>query len=73
MCYSFYATKNMTTGEGGMIVTNDPALAEKVKVMRNYGEKEKYHHVALPRNRRLDTIAFVRGVSFSLTDSTSML
>lgn len=36
-CYSFYATKNMTTGEGGMIVTNDTALAQRVTTLASHG------------------------------------
>ena len=36
-CFSFYATKNMTCGEGGAIATNDPALAQRVMVLRNHG------------------------------------
>ncbi|MUV59837.1 DegT/DnrJ/EryC1/StrS aminotransferase family protein [Halobacterium sp. CBA1126] len=35
-CYSFYATKNMTTGEGGMVVTNDDSLADRVRKLRNH-------------------------------------
>lgn len=36
-CFSFFANKNLVTGEGGMIVTNDDALAEKIRVMRSHG------------------------------------
>lgn len=55
--FSFYPSKNLGAyGDGGMVVTNDPALAEAVMVMRNYGQKEKNRHVVLPRNRRLDSI-----------------
>lgn len=36
-CYSFYATKNITTGEGGMLVTDDPDLADRVRVLRLHG------------------------------------
>ncbi|HLF79293.1 MAG TPA: DegT/DnrJ/EryC1/StrS aminotransferase family protein, partial [Dehalococcoidia bacterium] len=36
-CFSFYATKNMTTGEGGMIATNNDELAEKVRALRSHG------------------------------------
>ncbi len=46
-CFSFYATKNITTGEGGMLTTNDPAIAERVRMMRSHGQKERYkqgHH-----------------------------
>jgi dTDP-4-amino-4,6-dideoxygalactose transaminase len=36
-CYSFFSNKNMTTGEGGMLVTNDDALAEKLRILRSHG------------------------------------
>jgi dTDP-4-amino-4,6-dideoxygalactose transaminase len=36
-CYSFFSNKNMTTGEGGMLVTNDEALAEKLRLLRSHG------------------------------------
>lgn len=36
-CFSFYSNKNMTTGEGGMIITKNPVLAEKMKIMRSHG------------------------------------
>ena len=36
-CFSFFANKNLVTGEGGMIVTNDDALAEKIRIMRSHG------------------------------------
>jgi dTDP-4-amino-4,6-dideoxygalactose transaminase len=36
-CFSFYATKNLTTGEGGMILTDDPALADRMRIMSMYG------------------------------------
>jgi dTDP-4-amino-4,6-dideoxygalactose transaminase len=41
--FSFYANKNMTTGEGGMIVTNDRAIAERVRLMRNHGMTRTSH------------------------------
>ena len=46
-CFSFYATKNMTTGEGGMITTNSNELERKARLLRNHGETGKYHHVIL--------------------------
>ncbi|MCK4434624.1 DegT/DnrJ/EryC1/StrS family aminotransferase [Candidatus Bathyarchaeota archaeon] len=49
-CWSFYASKNMTTGEGGMITTNDDELAEKMRFMRSHGEKEKYKSITLGHN-----------------------
>ncbi len=36
-CFSFFANKNLVTGEGGMVVTNDDALAEKIRIMRSHG------------------------------------
>src|SRR5215467_5981212 len=38
-CFSFYATRNMTTGEGGMITTNDPAIAQQARLWRNHGQE----------------------------------
>jgi dTDP-4-amino-4,6-dideoxygalactose transaminase len=36
-CYSFFSNKNMTTGEGGMLVTEDPAIAERLRLLRSHG------------------------------------
>jgi dTDP-4-amino-4,6-dideoxygalactose transaminase len=56
-CFSFYPAKNLGAfGDGGILVTNNPELAEKVRMLRNYGQREKYHHVFLAYNRRLDTL-----------------
>lgn len=52
-CFSFYSTKNMTTGEGGMITTNDPAIVERVRLMRSHGQKERYRHITLGHNLRM--------------------
>jgi len=49
-CWSFYGSKNMTTGEGGMITTNDDELARTVRFMRSHGEKEKYMSTMLGHN-----------------------
>lgn len=55
--FSFYPAKNLGAyGDGGAIVTSDPALASRVRALRNYGQREKYRHVVLALNRRLDTI-----------------
>ncbi|MEM3596655.1 MAG: DegT/DnrJ/EryC1/StrS family aminotransferase [Candidatus Bathyarchaeia archaeon] len=55
-CWSFYASKNMTTGEGGMITTNDDMLADKIRSMRSHGEVEKYMSVMLGYNYRMPEI-----------------
>src|SRR5205823_10953914 len=44
--FSFYPGKNLGAyGDGGAMVTNDPAIAKKVEMLRNYGQQEKYHHM----------------------------
>lgn len=50
-CFSFHPRKSITTGEGGMITTNDDALAEKLQILRNHGasiSEEQRHHGAQP-------------------------
>ena len=56
-CFSFYFTKNLGAyGEAGMIVTSDPAIASKCKMLRDHGQSVKYHHHYLGVNSRLDEI-----------------
>src|SRR5438876_1076725 len=62
-CFSFYATKNMTTGEGGMVTTNDSAIAEQVRLLRSHGQKERYYHVALGYNLRMTEIQAALGLA----------
>ena len=52
-CFSFYATKNLTTGEGGIVTTNDDALAEKLRILRNQGMRARYEYVMAGHNYRL--------------------
>ncbi len=51
--YSFYATKNMTTGEGGMVTTNDDDLAARIRLLRSHGETAKYEHSYIGFNYRM--------------------
>jgi dTDP-4-amino-4,6-dideoxygalactose transaminase len=55
--FSFYPTKNLGgCGDGGIVVTNDAAVAEQVRAMRNCGQREKYIHELPPFNHRMDTL-----------------
>ena len=56
-CFSFYPTKNMTTGEGGMVTTNDDELAEKSGMVRAHGESKRYEQSLLGYNYRMTDIA----------------
>src|SRR5712691_7386398 len=61
-CFSFYATKNITTGEGGMVTTNDPVIAERVRLLRSHGQQERYKHHALGYNLRMTELQGALGV-----------
>lgn len=55
--FSFYPGKNLGAyGDGGIITSNDENISETVKMMRNYGQKEKYNHIFLAYNSRLDNL-----------------
>ena len=55
--FSFYPAKNLGAhGDGGMVVTNDDEVAERIRLLRNYGEVTKYSSEMVGYNRRLDTI-----------------
>lgn len=61
-CFSFYATKNMTAGEGGMITTNDKKVYEKLKMLRSHGSKMRYYHDFLGYNFRMTEIQAAIGL-----------
>lgn len=61
-CFSFYPTKNMTTGEGGMVTTNDAGIAERLRILINHGQKEKYLHTVLGYNYRMTDISAAIGL-----------
>ncbi|QPM69412.1 DegT/DnrJ/EryC1/StrS family aminotransferase [Atribacter laminatus] len=59
--FSFYPTKNMTTGEGGMILTNDEEFGKKCRMLINHGSKKRYYHEFLGYNFRMTDIAAAIG------------
>ncbi|MEO3993608.1 MAG: DegT/DnrJ/EryC1/StrS family aminotransferase [Desulfurococcaceae archaeon TW002] len=59
--FSFYATKNLTMGEGGAVVTNEDYIAEYVKLQRNHGQVEKYLHSVIGWNFRITELQAALG------------
>ena len=56
-CFSFYPTKNLGGfGDGGAVFVNDPALAEKIQIYKNYGSEKKYRYTVAGVNSRLDEL-----------------
>lgn len=61
--YSFYATKNLGTGEGGLVTCNDDNLARQIKLLRSHGETDKYLHEQVGYNYRMNDMAGAIGCS----------
>ena len=61
-CFSFYATKNITTGEGGMITTNDDGLADRLRVYRNQGMRQRYQYEMAGTNYRMTDVQAAIGI-----------
>lgn len=59
--FSFYATKNMTMGEGGVVVSNDRSVIERVKRLRNHGQVARYVHEELGGNFRITSMQAALG------------
>jgi perosamine synthetase len=62
-CFSFYATKNVTTGEGGVVTTDDDAVAEVVRVLRDQGQRGPYGYRRAGFNLRLSELQAALGVA----------
>jgi perosamine synthetase len=61
--YSLYATKNLATGEGGLITCNEESLAREIQRLRSHGESEKYLHEQVGYNYRMNDMAGALGCS----------
>ncbi len=61
-CFSFYPTKNMTTGEGGIITTDNEEIAEKARRIRNHGQNQQYVHDILGYNYRMTDVSAAIGI-----------
>ena len=61
--FSFYPTKNMTTGEGGMVTTADAEVAERMRLLREHGMKVRYHHDVVGFNFRMTDLAAAIGLA----------
>lgn len=61
--YSLYATKNLATGEGGIVTCNDEGLAREIRLLRSHGESDKYLHESIGYNYRLNDMAAAIGCS----------
>jgi len=62
-CFSLYATKNMTTAEGGMVTTDDPEIADRVKLLRAHGMRVRYYHDILGYNFRMTDLHAAVGLA----------
>lgn len=61
-CFSFYATKNLTTGEGGMVTTNDDGIADRLRVLRNQGMRQRYQYEMAGHNYRMTDLQAAVGI-----------
>ncbi len=62
-CYSFYPSKNMTTGEGGLVATDDDAVAERVRLVKDHGQRGPYVHEVLGLNLRMGEMEAAIGLA----------
>jgi perosamine synthetase len=62
-CFSLYATKNITTAEGGVVTSDDPQVVDKLKLLRAHGMRVRYYHETLGYNYRLTDIQAAIGLA----------
>jgi dTDP-4-amino-4,6-dideoxygalactose transaminase len=61
-CFSLYATKNISTGEGGVVTTDDDVFAERLRLLRNQGMRQRYQYEMAGNNYRLTDLAAAVGL-----------
>lgn len=61
-CFSLYATKNLNTGEGGVVTTNDDQVADRLRLLRNQGMRQRYQYEVAGHNYRLTNLAAAVGL-----------
>ena len=61
--FSFYATKNVSCGEGGAVTTNDAGLADRIRLLRNQGMTSRHHHEVVGTNHRLSELHAALGLA----------
>ena len=62
-CFSFYPTKNITTAEGGIVTTNDDVIADRLRLIRSHGQRERYYHESIGYNFRMTEIQAAIGLA----------
>ena len=62
-CFSFHETMNMNIGEGGMVTTNDPDIAERIRLLRNNGQQVPYYHTSIGCDVRMTNIQGALGIA----------
>ena len=68
-CFSLYATKNLTAGEGGVVTTNDSALAQRLRRLRSHGEADRYESIEVGYNYRITEV----GAALAFTQLEGLL
>jgi dTDP-4-amino-4,6-dideoxygalactose transaminase len=61
-CFSLYATKNINTGEGGVVTTNDAVVADRLRLLRNQGMRQRYQYELAGHNYRMTNLAAAVGI-----------
>ena len=62
-CFSFHETKNMNVGEGGMVTTNDPSIADRIRLLRNDGQQVPYYHTSIGYDLRMTELQGALGLA----------